>query len=102
MRISDWSSDVCSSDLRRQRRILGHTRQRLRIGIEHVLPADARRDKFGPGIAFEITGEEFAGATHLFGLEVHVVHELVDEGDGDLFDLALWVDRKSTRLNSSH
>src|SRR3546814_13784679 len=76
--------------------------QRLRIGIEHVLPADARRDKFGPGIAFEITGEEFAGATHLFGLEVHVVHELVDEGDGDLFDLALWVDRKSTRLNSSH
>src|SRR3546814_19617948 len=30
MRISDWSSDVCSSDLRRHVRSITHSRRRLR------------------------------------------------------------------------
>src|SRR3546814_14664393 len=30
MRISDWSSDVCSSDLRRHVRAITHSRRRLR------------------------------------------------------------------------
>src|SRR3546814_16367385 len=51
MRISDWSSDVCSSDLR-----IGHRLDRLDLGkivLQHMLAAPAeigaqnRRDRFG-------------------------------------------------------
>jgi hypothetical protein len=35
--------------------------------------------------------EKLAVTAQLFGLRVHVVHELVDQGDGDLLDLALRV-----------
>lgn len=38
-----------------------------------------------------VPGEEAALAAHLLGLGIHVVHELVDEDDGDLFDLGFGV-----------
>src|SRR3546814_5904589 len=85
MRISDWSSDVCSSDL----------------GIGHLLgPVD--------GIAHGISGgcnvRHIATLDPLAGTVArsehdHVAH-LVDSGDdGGNPERA---DRKSTRLNSSH
>ena len=55
------------------------------------MAAQAGAHQLGPAIAGELFGEELAVATQLFGLRVHVVHELVDQGDGDLLDLALWV-----------
>ena len=58
--------------------ILHHPGQRLGIGVEHFLPADARRNQLGPSITLELAGEELAGKAHLLGLKVHVVHELVD------------------------
>ncbi len=51
------------------------------VGLEEVAPSEA-------GIR---AGKELAPASELFGLGVDVVHELVDEGDGDLFDLAFGV-----------
>src|SRR3546814_6085606 len=97
MRISDWSSDVCSSDLAVERagggRIEGVDRQRrfarardagdagegaereLRIDIPEVVGARA------------LDGEVLARALAAAGRERH---------------LAAAGDRKSTRLNSSH
>ena len=47
--------------------------------------------ELGPTVAGEFLGEEFPFATELLGLRVHVVHELIDEGDGDLLDLGFRV-----------
>ena len=47
--------------------------------------------EFRPAVAREVAGEELAGTAELLTLGVHVIHELVDETDGDLLDLALWV-----------
>src|SRR3546814_12091585 len=44
MRISDWSSDVCSSDLRIARGDVG-TELLARFGVEKVIEAGARRDR---------------------------------------------------------
>ena len=45
----------------------------------------------GPAEAGEVAGEEFPGPAELLALGIHVVHELVDQRDGDLLDLALGV-----------
>src|SRR3546814_8279411 len=121
MRISDWSSDVCSSDLPG----LGCREQ----GSQGLVAFEQERHAFG-------VGGEFWGfaAGGFFGGEVGGVHGLVellvglDQGGrhgqrvvevgeggvrefgtrvqyelGGCFDRgAVLVDRKSTRLNSSH
>src|SRR3546814_6195668 len=98
MRISDWSSDVCSSDLRISSSIVGH-----------LLGAIA-----GPAIA--------RGTSFLLGKEEHMLFDsgvvIRDEPhrprglrsrafDGEGLptaarDIVADGDRKSTRLNSSH
>src|SRR3546814_4099991 len=40
MRISDWSSDVCSSDLRRQRHRLQHQAEAAAARLRHALRVD--------------------------------------------------------------
>jgi hypothetical protein len=45
------------------------------------------RHEFGPAVLGELAGEELALAAQLFGLGVHVVHEFVNQRDGDLLDL---------------
>src|SRR3546814_5218601 len=99
MRISDWSSDVCSSDLAR----MGHPVLRRR--------ADPVPDPTAPEIRLlvedmlETMGD--AGGTGLAAPQVHVPLRLVvffvagrraalEDGVGRAED------RKSTRLNSSH
>ncbi|MGA2026656.1 MAG: hypothetical protein ABSH17_06245 [Syntrophobacteraceae bacterium] len=42
-------------------------------------------------VAGKPIGEELALAAELLALGVHVVHKLVDQGDGDLLHLALGV-----------
>ncbi|MNS36670.1 hypothetical protein D3C72_688640 [compost metagenome] len=74
-----------------QVRVLDHLGQSLGIHIQHFLAADPGCDELGPAIAFELAGEELTVEAELLRLEVHVIHELVDEGDSDLFDLALRV-----------
>ena len=43
--------------------------------------------ELGPAVARELASEEFPLAAEFLGLGVHVIHELVDERDGDLLDL---------------
>src|SRR3546814_3057743 len=110
MRISDWSSDVCSSDLR------------VAAAIEPAQPGDAERFEKGEVIIAEIGFEarvDRTGDRNMppprpgRGLPRHAV------GAGDMEDVGgkfgdilahprrkgqrhAILDRKSTRLNSSH
>src|SRR3546814_9398139 len=105
MRISDWSSDVCSSDLD----YLGMAGMADEEDVPSIL-----NQPFG--LAMNL-GDERAGGVeiieaalfgrgrnrlrHAMGREDHrhAVRNLVEFGDEDR---ALGLDRKSTRLNSSH
>jgi hypothetical protein len=53
--------------------------------------AQAGAHQLRPAISRIAVGEEGSAATQLLGLGVHVVHELVDQRDRDLLDLALGV-----------
>src|SRR3546814_5562410 len=103
MRISDWSSDVCSSDLSgRSKHLLPISR---RARQPHRL-ARRREKRAGLGFAFALfiggiaVGDD-AGAR----LDVHFA---VLDDRGAQHDAAVHIavgreiDRKSTRLNSSH
>ena len=58
---------------------------------EDFVTTEAGAHELGPAVAFPFAGEESALTAHLLGLGVHVGHELVDEGDGDLLDLGFRV-----------
>src|SRR3546814_6041260 len=97
MRISDWSSDVCSSDLLLARGA------RIRV---------AERD---PGDAMHIRPLGDLGQTQLIAADItrpasvaravqgaDIVINLVGILKGDFHKIHVEGDRKSTRLNSSH
>src|SRR3546814_5329603 len=93
MRISDWSSDVCSSDLLRQHQRVHLARdieEHGRFGIE----PDQRLHPI-PRIGDDPGGAGRDGADVL-GADTAVQRSPVEIGPRDQ------VDRKSTRLNSSH
>jgi len=52
---------------------------------------EPRAHQFGPAITRKLACEELAAAAEFLALGVHIVHELVDQRDGDLLDLALRV-----------
>src|SRR3546814_6995823 len=98
MRISDWSSDVCSSDL------VGHAPGQER--------ADGGANQNGADIDADAQLAQVEGAFQpllraVDDAAVITEHETADGRDGDdggdegHIDL-LGTDRKSTRLNSSH
>src|SRR3546814_9132702 len=100
MRISDWSSDVCSSDLQdlpardqaRLQVLFAEYLQRLAftIDIPESLASRAR---------FELARNEPAAAEQ----DLLAALRLAPKLEGALLNLAdLYRDRKSTRLNSSH
>src|SRR3546814_10552758 len=108
MRISDWSSDVCSSDLRFELAgdgvaldELGDFRadhvsaQQLAGGlVEHGLDEAfrlAERDRLAIADEGEFAGLHLAALFLRLGL-----------GEADAGDLRSGIDRKSQRLNSSH
>src|SRR3546814_3366097 len=102
MRISDWSSDVCSSDLvltlldplavLEHRLQAGQAFQRRRRSIAFVA---AQRDLLGAArIAFLV--EQLLAGRHRDDLVVEAAGLLRRRG------ALLALDRKSTRLNSSH
>src|SRR3546814_7828955 len=82
MRISDWSSDVCSSDLEQAD---------LRRQRKH---ADEQRPPGREGDGDDKIGDRRRGH-HPRPDETEAVHHITDLGN-------LLGDRKSTRLNSSH
>src|SRR3546814_4293920 len=102
MRISDWSSDVCSSDLRLPAApaFAGATARALQRPFEPALErAFRRRADLGLGDLAILEQDHRRDAAHaIFGGSVRMV---VDVELGD-HHLAVQLDRKSTRLNSSH
>src|SRR3546814_10255181 len=117
MRISDWSSDVCSSDLRTARLCRAH---RGRCGKARDQPAEPALSPSGARLAeTAAVARQHHGAVDRQGAGVmellflaHRVPYPPDRGDKIrsfhlLKHLAAratvhLVDRKSTRLNSSH
>src|SRR3546814_1488077 len=106
MRISDWSSDVCSSDLIRVchgSSLVVHQSEatfagkHLGEGARLVYGEDKDRDTV-------FAGKRYGGMVHdaeIVGQHPHVAQGLVAGGAGVLGRVGV-VDRKSTRLNSSH
>src|SRR3546814_6921390 len=104
MRISDWSSDVCSSDLDARVRgdgtalILASRQGKLAI-VEALLEAGAGVDVASRGDGNPLIMAARAGNDD-------VVARLIEAGaDPDAIvpdDETPLIDRKSTRLNSSH
>src|SRR3546814_9999648 len=98
MRISDWSSDVCSSDLRLARLVVV---ERL-ASIAHLALGAAQRPRDLAQRAAELAHQvaELA-AELLLALRVGVVGALLTLALA-LLAVLLRADRKSTRLHSSH
>src|SRR3546814_4549895 len=100
MRISDWSSDVCSSDLASVRldiRRIGSVKKGDEI-IGNQTKIKVVKNKMAPPFKQVIT-------EILYGEGISREGELIDLGvDAKLVEKsgAWYRDRKSTRLNSSH
>src|SRR3546814_7004985 len=99
MRISDWSSDVCSSDLIAPQPI-GNRAVDV-AAVENLARIDPRRDEDGAARAAELDRRapgdihrhaDVAQGAHLFENLIALVEQLRAAGR----------DRKSTRPNSSH
>src|SRR3546814_8095378 len=105
MRISDWSSDVCSSDLAafllveiEEVRLVWHAHQAAVVAVDPVVV-----------IAGEARGAAALGQHHLIAAMgadiVERLNSVIDAArhhDRRVPDLDGLGDRKSTRLNSSH
>src|SRR3546814_1755453 len=118
MRISDWRSDLCSSDLVRQPQ-LAHQVTKLRVlrrieasrAVAKFLPQFAEQDggwlagSVQPGHRRDIAIPCFARLALQIGRAMEGAEDAVRRlyRRRDLFLFAVpGVDRKSTRLNSSH
>src|SRR3546814_9365994 len=96
MRISDWSSDVCSSDLRRIRtRPTEHTRN-PNLSTENQPEGAARRPS--DTLDREPRRDPQSGGAIPSNYDPRTMTRRGEEGDSRAGQL----DRKSTRLNSSH
>src|SRR3546814_6344330 len=109
MRISDWSSDVCSSDLAGE----GILAELLDAEADALLvDVDVEHLDLDDVTLAVLLGGFLARQVPVEVGEVHHAVDLAGQADeaaelGDVLDLALQlgadrVDRKSTRLNSSH
>src|SRR3546814_7863203 len=99
MRISDWSSDVCSSDLELTH---NHGTESQPGPVYH----DGNSEPRGFGHICVSVPDVRAACARMEALRVPFQKKL---SDGSMRDIAFikdpdgyWIDRKSTRLNSSH
>src|SRR3546814_4538329 len=98
MRISDWSSDVCSSDLNPKIKVLWNKKVDRFVageGVSGLVGVDLIDTVTGEA-SFEPTDGGFVAIGHSPSTELFK-GKLPLDADG-----YLEVDRKSTRLNSSH
>src|SRR3546814_556889 len=110
MRISDWSSDVCSSDLKAQfLGILFGPDERIDAAFGRTLHADAEHvgvdvgDRDARAETLHAKGDVAGAARHV---EDRLAFARLDAAHEAVFPQAVHParhrDRKSTRLNSSH
>src|SRR3546814_5519138 len=95
MRISDWSSDVCSSDL--------GTEYYLRINAFKEYPFYERVLEDGTPVIAEEGGQEVRDRVPTSDGQVTLFNTIRNGStSADMLSLDSTGDRKSTRLNSSH
>src|SRR3546814_1394245 len=100
MRISDWSSDVCSSDLHEFNPMLGHRGCRLGVTYPEIYEMQARA-------IFEAACD-VAAETGAAPIPEVMIPLVATRREFDLMKAVVdaqakaVLDRKSTRLNSSH
>src|SRR3546814_9528818 len=105
MRISDWSSDVCSSDL-----IIGAQRKTVGqpFAIDEMFIAGPAGKTRSGGLRIAAAGIEQQAAAvgkdelGLSSQRLDVLARLKADADSGAVEKGLAEDRKSTRLNSSH
>src|SRR3546814_4450489 len=115
MRISDWSSDVCSSDLRARSGKLkpeeysGGSFSLSNLGgfgVEQfdaiINPPQGAILAVGAARPEPVDDDGAIRIVPVFHLSLSCDHRAIDGADGGRFMAALANDRKSTRLNSSH
>src|SRR3546814_4171299 len=99
MRISDWSSDVCSSDLEAPL-VAKRCEKRDHGGLEHGAPMFLSLGDDGPATAIRFC--RFFANVDFDGVEERGKRVEISERHGDFLIGLDPADRKSTRLNSSH
>src|SRR3546814_3394560 len=107
MRISDWSSDVCSSDLLQVNRLLERGAYIFQFVDHDAFGAHGFGDS-GEALVVELSGDEAAiveiNLVFLFRAPLAIVED--HRGNRNIVAYAghgfHQADRKSTRLNSSH
>src|SRR3546814_9428190 len=106
MRISDWSSDVCSSDLRGRR---AEAFRLFKLAVDDVDGENLARA--GDPRALDDRGADAAATEYRDarpGFDLRGVERRTDAGqdrapdERGAIERNILVDRKSTRLNSSH
>src|SRR3546814_5310844 len=107
MRISDWSSDVCSSDLRRNAGAADHFLERREEILAQFAFGKRRGADIGAALGLAVPGQVLERREDVPRLEhARAPRPLqsLDRGDAHLADeIGVFAeDRKSTRLNSSH
>src|SRR3546814_3621757 len=102
MRISDWSSDVCSSDLRRVNAIRGDLAD-VALAGRYFAPHYSCPQTFlltAPRAA--IRSKAHMSSTAISELLHGEMFQAIDIAGGWAWGYCVHEDRKSTRLNSSH
>src|SRR3546814_8351731 len=99
MRISDWSSDVCSSDLPAL-----HRRQSFKLDGEHLAGVDGQPRLPRPAAEGNVLDRRRAIDPRAFDARRNAddVTRRAGLADAALIGATKRADRKSTRLNSSH
>src|SRR3546814_8690835 len=98
MRISDWSSDVCSSDLPAYEHHLKTYGPQSKFGYKDFIPM-FKAEKFDPAAWVKLFTD--AGAKYVIPVAEHCDGFAMYDSDLTVWDAAD-LDRKSTRLTSSH
>jgi hypothetical protein len=71
--------------------VFWHPGDGLGIEGERFMTTQPGAHELGPAVTGIIPGEKRTRTAELLRLRVHVVHELIDHGDGDLLDLGLGI-----------
>src|SRR3546814_8323000 len=103
MRISDWSSDVCSSDLAEKR--LFHLRKRQADDALRLSEREADRQTFQPADEHRFDARRLAREFEPFQARQQLLHQNPHLHPREMLaeaNVCAEADRTSTRLNSSH